>query len=668
MTHCGCTSESEGGALFRLPRNCDHQNTCSCIRCSLTTDLQPRDYHKQTLPQPVAFAPIIAPNDLITFQMATKYDAIYCKSCARVLATVSPTGLTPATSPDAMGCGTCQRYSALYSDVQAADADWAAQANKRDSLSKHSAREKHKKVHMEFDNWLMTVEVLATSKNKEIENSRHITIVEEQGSVGGDEQQQQGIKRRRSHSPTTQQFGSTNKQDGSSSFSPHQHQVSPLSLRPSQKRSRSTTSLPERKRLKFADKVEFHDNYRNSGDYHRPSETYVRGRNAAPEGSEYMDTSGSGQTFLKFTGVRKVGAKWVEISEEELAKKSEDTKASAELRRLGIAQNSASGEGDEDATDELKQDGSASPDARAARSARRAKGTPVASLTQNKSTRGARGSKLPRQSREDSPNRSLDEAQEPKEPESGSAALIPNAPDTLSTGEPYVVEEIGTDDAVQNKNTGKDPVVAILEAMRNRQVLEPNMMNSSPNGKNQNIIMAEHQTEALREAADHPETESSVDAAGEVPRTEPRRNTSCTASWEDAYMSSLTGTGEPATVVQPGYAPFEHNATAVISPIEEEQKLASLTNNYIDSLDSSKEVDLPSVVPQFPDVSLGVDATSSEYAATMRQLQKHHSADSHGQNGPQDTFDVGTITSTDAQAPFATTWESQGNREHSSAE
>ncbi|KAF1940501.1 hypothetical protein EJ02DRAFT_313972, partial [Clathrospora elynae] len=315
--------------------------------------------------------------------MAVNISHIRCKSCAQVLATVLPTGLVPKTSSDTWGCSTCQQFDTLYNAVQAADTEWAGVESKRDTLkAKQIALEKHKKVHMEFDNWLISVEAPAEPKGTKRKACDRETDVEERDI--GDEQHQQGIKRARSHSPTSQPPEQDPVQHEFSEPQPLHEKGLSLSLRPSPKRSRSTTSLSERKRIKFSDSVEFREIYRHSYQYHRPGDIYAPGRHAPPEGSEYMDTSGSGQTFLKFTRSKKVGANWVEVSEEELAKKIESAKLSAELRRLGFAEKADPQEMGGGSPDELNEEGCAPPDARTTRLARRARGPSSVKRTQKK--------------------------------------------------------------------------------------------------------------------------------------------------------------------------------------------------------------------------------------------------------------------------------------------
>jgi hypothetical protein len=542
-----------------------------------------------------------------------------------------------------MGCAICSRFSTLYDQLAAADTEWAALQDKRDTLTKLSARKTHKKAHMEFDNWLMTVE--ATPNSKEMENYQEDTA--EQASAEVDEEQHQGIKRRRSHSPSTQQSGETKAQNNIPGSSPHQ-----LPLRPSPKRSRSTTSLPERKRLKFSDSVQFHDNYRSSGEYHRPSDTYVRGRNAPPEDAEYMDTSGSGQSFLKFTRTKKVGAKWVEVSEEELAKKSEDAKVSAELRRLGVAQKSAAEEGDEDAAGDLKQKENAPPDARATRLARRAKGASSVDLTQKKSTRAARSGKLSRGSREESLDRALDETQKPNRLGPISSTLRASAADTLLAGQSGAAQDdVVAYRTVQGHNIEKAPEVAILEAMRDRQVLESNMTREDSSVANSNTTMLRNQKEPIDVYAVHSKNELDPATENKTQRDEPKNEATCIA-WEDAYMASSTRTVGPANMVQLS----EHKNVVAISPIEEERKIASLPEGYSSPLQSSKTNNPLNGIPQPPEIPLGSGVTSGEDTITIHQPLQHSSAES-ASHIPQVPHKLDPTSSPDTHLPTATVTE-----------
>lgn len=268
--------------------------------------------------------------------MAAPPRPIKCKSCERILATISPDGLVPAEGPDALGCDTCQQFSALFNAMRAADEEYAPLDKKGDRYrGKQVAVEKVKKTHMDFDNWLISVEA-PVEQNAEQQDDGNADGQGEDEVPKDEVEEQQRSKRARSYSPTTHQIGGDDTHNEAQENELPQQQQQTLSIphRPSPKRSRSTASLPERKRLKFSDSVEFRDDYRSYLSLSRSNEDYVPGRYAPPDGG-YLDTSGSGQSFLKFTGLKKVRGAWVEVKEQDDENKSKGTKNAIEKGGLG---------------------------------------------------------------------------------------------------------------------------------------------------------------------------------------------------------------------------------------------------------------------------------------------------------------------------------------------
>jgi hypothetical protein len=306
--------------------------------------------------------------------MAARSKDIRCRSCSRVLLTVSAVGLEPREAAHIQGCDTCQQFGALYDTLQIADREWEEAMPKRDTnRGKMMARDKHKKAHMDFDNWLMGVEEPLLPSDSEIEpHGTRRALGRPTFDEPVEEQQQGKRKRARSHSPTTSQLQNPGTSEVDVGSRSHQQNERALSLRPSPKRSISTTSLPERKRLKFSDSVEFREDYRDSSGYQRSGDTYVRGRYAPDEGSEYLDTSGSGQSFLKFTRMKRVKDKWVEIDEKEAEK---GNKYTGELRKLGVSAGIPAQESEVDSSDELAPIADTPQDARAQRLTRRSRRT-----------------------------------------------------------------------------------------------------------------------------------------------------------------------------------------------------------------------------------------------------------------------------------------------------
>ncbi|USP82515.1 hypothetical protein yc1106_09789 [Curvularia clavata] len=477
--------------------------------------------------------------------MACGGHTIKCKSCTTVLAAVTSTGLTPVPSLDDSGCSTCERFSTLYDAVQAADAEWATFENKRDSITKSFARDKHKRARMEFDNWLMTVEALPTTRTEECAARLDDATPEAQTLLfHGSQEPKPTITRRRSHSPTTQH---TTFAEELSDPRPQQLNDASLSFRPSPKRSRSTNSVSGRKRLKFSDTVEFHETYRSSEEYHRPSEQYVRGRNAPPEGSEYMDTSGSGQTFLRFTQMKKVGAKWVELSEEELAKKNKSL-GPAPAQQQPVAAESQETKGN--ATDALERNGVAPSDARAARLARRAREASGINSAQPRNTRRAtnRSSKIARQVEDGTPAGIEKSSAGPTAPSSSKTV---EAKATITDEGVNSPKEIRMGQDGMKKASITTIEKASIEAMRNDEIQEPQSYHGGLHLNTPSSGTGADRSEAIERDTKIMETTRSPPAVAENhPQTNERAiQTSC-IGWQDAYASTaLDGRNVTATIV-----------------------------------------------------------------------------------------------------------------------
>jgi hypothetical protein len=224
--------------------------------------------------------------------MTVTPQSIVCKACAKTIATVSGTGLVPETcATGAQGCDTCKQFRPLYDSMQAADEAYASFEKNSDNYKpKQAARVNVRQTHMQLDNFLISVEGAAEDSQATLFNT-HADSEDHRAARDGESHE---TKRPRS----------------SSSISKGYLPMSPPSVH-------GTASLPERKRIKFSDSVEFRKDYRPSESYSRNDGAYERGRYAPPEGGEHLDTSGHDKTFLKFTGMKKVGKKWVDVWKED---------------------------------------------------------------------------------------------------------------------------------------------------------------------------------------------------------------------------------------------------------------------------------------------------------------------------------------------------------------
>ncbi|RAR07604.1 hypothetical protein DDE83_006408 [Stemphylium lycopersici] len=567
---------------------------------------------------------------------------------------VTPSGLNPVTSADNDGCSTCQQFNTLYDAIQAADADWAVFENKRDSITKSFARENHKKARIEFDNWLMTVEASANPSPGERKTRLEDVVPEKQHAFGGSEEEQPGIKRRRSHSPSTQVSVPSGELSDSTS---QQRDVTSLSFRPSPKRSRSTNSLPGRKRLKFSDTVEFHETYRPSEEYHRSSETYVRGRNAPPEGSEYMDTSGSGQTFLKFTQMKKVGAKWVELSEEELAKKNRSTRSATGQQKLEASEEVEPQETNGDAAAGSEQlGGEAPPDARAARLARRAKGTAAMSSAPTKNTSARnRSSRISRNGKEPSTDGALEGVQGPSELTALASSTSTEDETRLTTD-----EGLGTAKRVEVQEERPEQIAsaaiekASTAAMHGGQ-LHAGPPHDQPHPDTQRTKTAAYQEEVIQHDTEYVETESASVIASTHPNPERLGKPMC-IGWEDASVTTAPDARRAASTML-ALHPTSANSdgTAEFSKTADRQDLSCLSQAHHGASTENKDVSdmvcktperlRGEIAPPRPKANPTESALRQSSEAGEHPIEGFHAANWPSQR-PHDPFPPPAITKT----------------------
>jgi hypothetical protein len=294
-------------------------------------------------------------------ELPTSLSPIRCISCAKTLATVSPDGLVPTSDVD--GCDTCHEIRPLHEAMQAANEEYASYRDRRDTYApKIDAFLKLKKMIVEFNNLLLAVEAVGDVQNVVPDSAPRTEHTKTEGNSAS-----RGTKRARSSSPASTAH-------------------SPALLH---KDCLDTGIQPKRKRLKFSETVEFRDDYRLSNYFSRSDDLYARGRYAAPADSEHLDTSGHSLTHLKFSGMRKVGSKWVDVWEE--VNDPEKSKKKGKTKRTDTEV--AKGE-DESALWEIPDDGVLDP--RTQRLSRRKDGAPSDDASRKhiavRSKNGRRGS------------------------------------------------------------------------------------------------------------------------------------------------------------------------------------------------------------------------------------------------------------------------------------
>ncbi|KAF1951691.1 hypothetical protein CC80DRAFT_553062 [Byssothecium circinans] len=201
-----------------------------------------------------------------------------CKTCSRIIATISSDGdLVPTLTQD-QACDTCRRFEELYAVLQTTNEAYRAVESRRKEYGPRviavTACDAARKA---FNNYLLEIE--STPGNDTSASPR----------FPADASQQRGQKR---------------------PLSPSSPQASAKRLRPTLNSSRRGVS--------FDNAVVFHDKESSRPDdaFNRRSDAYTPGRNAPPQGTEYLDTSGYPvNSWVQFLGVKKLGKGWVETKE-----------------------------------------------------------------------------------------------------------------------------------------------------------------------------------------------------------------------------------------------------------------------------------------------------------------------------------------------------------------
>lgn len=229
--------------------------------------------------------------------MTKSHGPIKCASCDKVVATISETGLSlPLPMTQVENCKVCDQVRPLYDAMNTADELYAQLSGRRDTYGpKQSAFADVKRTHRVFSNLLASVEKHTEMTGEDLPGKQ----AEPGNEVHSDQKK---------------------KEEGYSSTKRPRSQSSNSNVNPAAQTTGVFTkisALPQHKRLKFSESVEFREDYRPSDSYARSNEAYIRGRYAAPDGSELLDTSGSDKSFLKFTGMKKVGKNWVDIWEDD---------------------------------------------------------------------------------------------------------------------------------------------------------------------------------------------------------------------------------------------------------------------------------------------------------------------------------------------------------------
>ncbi|KAF2476524.1 uncharacterized protein BDR25DRAFT_66928 [Lindgomyces ingoldianus] len=223
-------------------------------------------------------------------------DYIRCGACNRLLGSTSPDGglapaaTEPATETKGQDCNTCHPFRELYDAMTVADMEYASHQDRRPTFGpRQKALEAKKEAHRNYANLILKLE----EAHRKFHEERQLQRQPRQQQ----DQEQQNVETlgsaKRPRSPSTPSF--------------------PEISCPAKRLCISG----QPKKVTFDASVAFRNEkeYRMAQAFQRSDERYVRGRNAAPEGSEYLDTSGHQQDFKSFFREKWKGRKWVASSE-----------------------------------------------------------------------------------------------------------------------------------------------------------------------------------------------------------------------------------------------------------------------------------------------------------------------------------------------------------------
>jgi hypothetical protein len=247
---------------------------------------------------------------------------IYCKHCARRLATISPDGTVhtashassgsqdPDPSPgeaNAHACTAaptcaCAPFDSLYVALQDAEREHQGLLDKKPNHGGRArAHGRLRAAKIAFGNLVLEVQMQGTGTLDAASHRDGETRLESLGRT------------------ISMDLGDAASEAGEGSMAGEGLNRSSLGqgqmTQPVPRHSASTWR--SRKRIQFTADVPDRDDYRGSDEYCRTHNDYAPGRYTPSDGCEYLDTSGSNQTFLRFTGQRRVRDRWVDVETQE---------------------------------------------------------------------------------------------------------------------------------------------------------------------------------------------------------------------------------------------------------------------------------------------------------------------------------------------------------------
>ncbi|KAF2109255.1 hypothetical protein BDV96DRAFT_652105 [Lophiotrema nucula] len=215
--------------------------------------------------------------------IANPTESIKCNECSRMLGSLSSegdwvfAGKQVAITGEGDECYACEPYDELNAEMQAAEQNFAAVEKRRQNhKGRQDALKELNRTHKNLANFLLQLHQVYESDHAEAPQAN------EKIQAGP-----RGEKRPREPSPSS------------------------TLDKPSKRRK------PGKKSVLFADTVIVREEKegRSASQFHRGNEEYNKGEHAAPEGSEYLDSSGMDQEYKDFFRERWVGRKWTSLPE-----------------------------------------------------------------------------------------------------------------------------------------------------------------------------------------------------------------------------------------------------------------------------------------------------------------------------------------------------------------
>ncbi|OAG10564.1 uncharacterized protein CC84DRAFT_1256381 [Paraphaeosphaeria sporulosa] len=227
-------------------------------------------------------------------------DTLTCKACRRTLATITADGeLRPHGALDE-GCALCKDMVKHCNEYEEVKGYFKELEHRRDDYRpRQLALEVVHEAQMNLGNFIQAVAAWGDS------GDGHDDEDEACGGSAGEQHNRVQEQEQTATPPADAQ--------------PHRKRILSPASSPPRKHAKRPRLSERQRRVSFDPSVVFRDaeaaSKRVDAEFSRNSEGYSRGRYTAPEGTEWLDTSGNSLRETQFFGVQKRGRKWVPTKE-----------------------------------------------------------------------------------------------------------------------------------------------------------------------------------------------------------------------------------------------------------------------------------------------------------------------------------------------------------------